>query len=195
VNALGYAASRCLPEKRGAERQALRAEALTLRGRMQLELAAWARAGLRVPAPLRPLTRGAGHDELAGDLLKLAAQLRRVHASGYTGILTSKEVAEAERLATECTAASHTTAAVTVGPASPGPATPWTPTRTTSRRSSTRSSSIAETNLTEDLKKFDVPTLVVHGDDDRIVPHRHVRTCSIPRRVVGPAGPASTTIP
>ncbi|WBP84611.1 alpha/beta fold hydrolase [Kitasatospora cathayae] len=28
----------------------------------------------------------------------------------------------------------------------------------------------AETDFTEDLKKFDVPTLVVHGDDDQIVP-------------------------
>jgi non-heme chloroperoxidase len=28
----------------------------------------------------------------------------------------------------------------------------------------------SETNFTEDLKKFDVPTLVVHGDDDQIVP-------------------------
>jgi non-heme chloroperoxidase len=28
----------------------------------------------------------------------------------------------------------------------------------------------SETDLTEDLKKFDVPTLVVHGDDDQIVP-------------------------
>jgi non-heme chloroperoxidase len=27
-----------------------------------------------------------------------------------------------------------------------------------------------ETDLTEDLKKFDVPTLVLHGDDDQIVP-------------------------
>ena len=27
-----------------------------------------------------------------------------------------------------------------------------------------------ETDLTEDLKKFDVPTLIVHGDDDQIVP-------------------------
>src|SRR5262252_2704635 len=29
---------------------------------------------------------------------------------------------------------------------------------------------ISETDLTEDLKKFDVPTLVLHGDDDQIVP-------------------------
>jgi non-heme chloroperoxidase len=27
-----------------------------------------------------------------------------------------------------------------------------------------------ETDLTEDLKKFDVPTLVLHGADDQIVP-------------------------
>jgi len=28
----------------------------------------------------------------------------------------------------------------------------------------------SETDLTEDLKRFDVPTLVMHGDDDQIVP-------------------------
>jgi non-heme chloroperoxidase len=28
----------------------------------------------------------------------------------------------------------------------------------------------SETGQTEDLKKFDVPTLVVHGEDDQIVP-------------------------
>jgi non-heme chloroperoxidase len=28
----------------------------------------------------------------------------------------------------------------------------------------------SETDLTEDLKKFNVPTLIVHGDDDQIVP-------------------------
>ncbi len=28
----------------------------------------------------------------------------------------------------------------------------------------------SETNLTEDLKKFDVPTLILHGDDNQIVP-------------------------
>ena len=28
----------------------------------------------------------------------------------------------------------------------------------------------SETDFTEDLKKFDVPTLVLHGDDDQIVP-------------------------
>ena len=28
----------------------------------------------------------------------------------------------------------------------------------------------SETDFTEDLKRFDVPTLIVHGDDDQIVP-------------------------
>jgi non-heme chloroperoxidase len=28
----------------------------------------------------------------------------------------------------------------------------------------------SETDFTEDLKKFDVPTLILHGDDDQIVP-------------------------
>jgi non-heme chloroperoxidase len=28
----------------------------------------------------------------------------------------------------------------------------------------------SETDFTEDLKKFDVPTFVMHGDDDQIVP-------------------------
>ena len=28
----------------------------------------------------------------------------------------------------------------------------------------------SETDFTEDLKTFDVPTLILHGDDDQIVP-------------------------
>ena len=28
----------------------------------------------------------------------------------------------------------------------------------------------SETDFTEDLKKFDVPTIIIHGDDDQIVP-------------------------
>ena len=28
----------------------------------------------------------------------------------------------------------------------------------------------SETNFTEDLKKIDIPTLFIHGDDDQIVP-------------------------
>ncbi len=33
-----------------------------------------------------------------------------------------------------------------------------------------RIKAFSETNLTEDLKKSDVPTPIVHGDDDQIVP-------------------------
>ena len=32
----------------------------------------------------------------------------------------------------------------------------------------------SETDFTEDLKKFDVPTLIMHGDDDQIVPIAHL---------------------
>ncbi len=39
----------------------------------------------------------------------------------------------------------------------------------------------SETDFTEDLKKFDVPTLIIHGDDDQIVP-------------IGAAGRASAKI-
>ena len=28
----------------------------------------------------------------------------------------------------------------------------------------------AQTDFTEDLRKFDVPTLIMHGDDDQVVP-------------------------
>jgi non-heme chloroperoxidase len=28
----------------------------------------------------------------------------------------------------------------------------------------------SETDFTEDLKQFDVPTVIIHGDDDQIVP-------------------------
>ncbi len=28
----------------------------------------------------------------------------------------------------------------------------------------------SETDMTEDLKTFDIPTLIIHGDDDQIVP-------------------------
>ncbi|MEV9275019.1 alpha/beta hydrolase, partial [Klebsiella pneumoniae] len=31
----------------------------------------------------------------------------------------------------------------------------------------------SEVDYTEDLKKIDVPTLVIHGDDDQIVPLAH----------------------
>ena len=34
----------------------------------------------------------------------------------------------------------------------------------------TASKPFSETDFTEDLKKIDVPTLIIHGDDDQIVP-------------------------
>jgi non-heme chloroperoxidase len=36
----------------------------------------------------------------------------------------------------------------------------------------------SETDLTEDLQKFDVPTLILHGDDDQIVPIGASAMCS-----------------
>jgi len=36
----------------------------------------------------------------------------------------------------------------------------------------------SETDFTEDLKKFDLPTLIVHGDDDQIVPIGAAALCS-----------------
>jgi non-heme chloroperoxidase len=33
------------------------------------------------------------------------------------------------------------------------------------------SKAFSETGFTEDLKKFDFPTLILHGDDDQIVPY------------------------
>jgi non-heme chloroperoxidase len=39
----------------------------------------------------------------------------------------------------------------------------------------------SETDFTEDLKTFDVPTLIIHGDDDQIVP-------------IGPSAHASSTL-
>jgi len=36
----------------------------------------------------------------------------------------------------------------------------------------------SETDFTEDLKKIDVPTLIVHGDDDQIVPMGAAALCS-----------------
>ncbi|MDY0219945.1 MAG: alpha/beta hydrolase [Desulfobacterium sp.] len=36
----------------------------------------------------------------------------------------------------------------------------------------------SETDFTEDLKKFDMPTLIIHGDDDQIVPIGAAALCS-----------------
>src|SRR4029450_12134615 len=37
----------------------------------------------------------------------------------------------------------------------------------------------SETDFTEDLKKIDVPVLVMHGDDDQIVPYKDAALKSI----------------
>jgi non-heme chloroperoxidase len=52
----------------------------------------------------------------------------------------------------------------------------------------------SETDFTEDLKKFDVPTLIIHGDDDQIVPigasaHRSVELVQGATLKVYPGGP------
>jgi len=52
----------------------------------------------------------------------------------------------------------------------------------------------SETDLTEDLKKIDVPTLIIHGDDDQIVPiaasaHRSVKLVKGAKLKVYPGAP------
>jgi non-heme chloroperoxidase len=37
----------------------------------------------------------------------------------------------------------------------------------------------SETDFTEDLKSIDVPTLVMHGDDDQIVPYKDAALLSV----------------
>ncbi len=56
----------------------------------------------------------------------------------------------------------------------------------------------SETDLTEDLKRFDIPTLIIHGDDDQIVPiadsallsSKIVVACSQPIASGGSGSPA-----
>ena len=48
----------------------------------------------------------------------------------------------------------------------------------------------SETDLTEDLKKIDVPTLIVHGDDDQIVPI--AASALLSAKIVKQATPRST---
>ena len=38
----------------------------------------------------------------------------------------------------------------------------------------------SETDLTEDLGRFDIPTLIIHGDDDQIVPDRRLGPALVP---------------
>ena len=43
----------------------------------------------------------------------------------------------------------------------------------------------SETDFTEDLETFDVPTLIIHGDDDQIVPigpSAHASSCGFSKR-------------
>jgi non-heme chloroperoxidase len=52
----------------------------------------------------------------------------------------------------------------------------------------------SETDFTEDLKRFDVPTLLLHGDDDQIVPiavgaYRSVKLIPGATLKVYPGGP------
>ena len=52
----------------------------------------------------------------------------------------------------------------------------------------------SETDFTEDLKKFDIPTLIIHGDDDQIVPigasaHESVKLIKNATLKIYPGGP------
>ena len=56
----------------------------------------------------------------------------------------------------------------------------------------------SETDFTEDLKKFDVPTLVLHGEDDRIVPVKNsavksARLIKAAKDIYYPGGPHGIT--
>lgn len=56
----------------------------------------------------------------------------------------------------------------------------------------------SETDFTEDLSKFDVPTLVVHGEDDQIVPiadsgHKSARLIAGARAIFYPGAPHGLT--
>jgi len=52
----------------------------------------------------------------------------------------------------------------------------------------------SETDFTEDLKKFDIPTLILHGEDDQVVPiadssHRAAKLISDVRQIYYPDAP------
>ena len=56
----------------------------------------------------------------------------------------------------------------------------------------------ARTDFTDDLRRFDVPTLVVHGDDDQIVPieasaHAAARLVRNAELIVYPGAPHGLT--
>jgi len=56
----------------------------------------------------------------------------------------------------------------------------------------------SETNLTEDLKEIDIPTVFMHGDDDKIVPIKdsavkHVRLIKDAKEIYYPSAPHDLT--
>ena len=56
----------------------------------------------------------------------------------------------------------------------------------------------SETDFTEDLKKFDVPTLVLHGEDDQIVPvkdsaHKSAKLIKDAKEIYYPGAPHGIT--
>ena len=56
----------------------------------------------------------------------------------------------------------------------------------------------SETDFTEDLKKFDIPTLILHGDDDQVVPiaisaHESAKLIKDAKLVVYPGAPHGIT--
>lgn len=56
----------------------------------------------------------------------------------------------------------------------------------------------SETNFTDDLKKFDVPTLVLHGEDDQIVPvsdsaHKSSKIIKSAKELYYPSAPHGLT--
>lgn len=56
----------------------------------------------------------------------------------------------------------------------------------------------SETDFTEDLKKFDVPTLIIHGDDDQVVPigasaHMSSKLVKNAKLIVYPGAPHGLT--
>ena len=56
----------------------------------------------------------------------------------------------------------------------------------------------SETDFTDDLKKFDVPTLVLHGEDDQIVPvkdsaRKSARLITGAREIYYPGAPHGIT--
>jgi non-heme chloroperoxidase len=58
----------------------------------------------------------------------------------------------------------------------------------------------SEADFTEDLKKFDVPTLIVHGDDDQVVPidaagRAPAKIIKHAKLIVYPALPTASPIP